>query len=112
MWLALAISLAVLCVSNVVLAHDIYSGLRNRAGHLCCNEQDCKPVQATVLPDGNYYLPATDETIPADMATPSPDDRFHRCAYYPIVNEFDPWGYPVWESTPKTRCFFAPMHSS
>jgi hypothetical protein len=27
-------------------------------------------VQATVLPDGNYYLPATDETIPAEMATP------------------------------------------
>src|SRR5262249_7194085 len=29
--------------------------------------------------DGNYYLPATDEVIPADLATPSPDDRFHRC---------------------------------
>jgi hypothetical protein len=28
-------------------------------------------VQATVLPDGNYYLPGTDEVIPADMATPS-----------------------------------------
>jgi hypothetical protein len=112
MWLALAISLALLCVSNVVLAHDIYSGLRDRAGHLCCNEQDCKPVQATVLPNGNYYLPATHEIIPADMATPSPDDRFHRCAYYPMVNEFDRWGYPVWGDTPKTRCFFAPMRSS
>jgi len=28
-----------------------------------------------------YYLPATKEIIPADMATPSPDDRFHRCTY-------------------------------
>ena len=68
------------------------------------------PMQARVLPDGNYYLPKTDETIPADMATPSPDDRFHHCFYYPVANEFDP--YPVWSETPVTRCFFAPMHSS
>jgi hypothetical protein len=54
------------------------------------------PVEATVLPDGNYYLPATDETIPADMATPSPDDRFHHCvdsAVFPLG--FDRGG-PVW----------------
>jgi hypothetical protein len=70
------------------------------------------PVEATVLPDGNYYLPKTDEIIPADMATPSPDNRFHRCAYYPMTNEFDSWGGPVWGDTLKTRCFFAPMHSS
>ena len=28
-----------------------------------------------MLPNGSYYLPLTDEIIPADMATPSPDDR-------------------------------------
>jgi len=55
---------------------------------------------------------STEEIIPADMATPSPDDRFHDCSYYPVANEFDPWGYPVWGSKAKTRCFFAPMHSS
>jgi hypothetical protein len=71
-----------------------------------------KPVEATVLPDGNYYLPRTDEIIPADMAAPSPDDHFHHCSYYPLVHEVDPWGGPVLESKPKTRCFFAPMHSS
>jgi hypothetical protein len=49
------------------------------------------PVEATVLPDGNYYLPSTGEIIPADIATPSPDDRFHHCSYYPVANEFDPW---------------------
>jgi hypothetical protein len=68
-------------------------------------------VEATVLPDGNYYLPATDETIPADMATPSPDDRFHHCvdsAIFPLG--FDRGG-PVWGKA-RTRCFFAPMHSS
>jgi hypothetical protein len=70
------------------------------------------PVEATVLPDGNYYLPKTDEIIPADMAAPSPDDRFHHCTYYPIGTEFFPWGGPIYESEPKTRCFFAPMNSS
>src|SRR5215813_13335442 len=100
--------------SNTVLAHDIYSNLRDRDGHLCCGGQDCRPVQVTVLPNGNYFLPETGEIIPAEMATPSPDNRFHHCIYYPtapIANEFDRWG-PVWESAPKTRCFFAPMHSS
>jgi hypothetical protein len=24
----------------------------------------------------------------------------------------DPWSGPVWESKPKTRCFFAPMNST
>src|SRR6516164_4144886 len=78
----------------------------------CCNGQDCKPVEVTVLPNGNYYLPATNEIIPADMATPSPDERFHHCIYYPVANEFDPSGYSAWSDTPVTRCFFAPMHSS
>jgi hypothetical protein len=110
-WLGLAISLALLCVSNTVLAHDIYSGLRDRDGHLCCGGQDCKPVKAIVLPNGNYYLPESDETIPADMASPSPDERFHRCFYYPVANDFDPWT-PVWGDKTETRCFFAPMNSS
>jgi len=108
----LVATIALLCLSSTVLAHDIYSTLRDRDGHLCCGGQDCKPVEATVLPDGNYYLPASDEVIPADMASPSPDDRFHHCFYYPVANDYAPWGYPVWEDKPKTRCFFAPMHSS
>jgi len=109
---ALLATIALLCMSSTVLAHDIYNNLRDRAGHLCCGGQDCKPVEAKVLPNGNYYLPATREIIPADMATPSPDDRFHHCIYYPLAKPVDPWSKPVWESTPKTRCFFAPMHSS
>jgi hypothetical protein len=102
---------ALLCLSNTVLAHDIYSTLRDREGHLCCGGQDCKPVQAVVLPNGSYYLPASGETIPADTAAPSPDERFHQCIYFPMANEFDPWGGPVFEDKPKTRCFFAPMNS-
>jgi hypothetical protein len=89
---ALAAAIALLCLPSTVLAHDIYNNLRDRDGHLCCGGEDCGPVEAVVLPDGNYYLPATREIIPADMATPSPDDRFHRCAYNPatpIANKVD-----------------------
>ena len=107
----LLVAIALLCLSSTVLAHDIYSNLRDRDGKLCCSGQDCKPVQATVLPDGNYYLPATDETIPADMATPSPDDRFHHCVDSAIVPLGLDRGGPVWGKA-RTRCFFAPMHSS
>src|SRR5262249_20192011 len=101
-------TIALLCLSNTVLAHDIYSNLRDRAGHLCCNGQDCRPVQVRVLPNGSYYLPRTNETIPADRATPSPDDRFHHCTYPAIENDVD--GGPAWGKV--TRCFFAPMHFS
>src|ERR1700745_3079019 len=96
-------AIVLLCLSTSVLAHDIYSNLRDRDGPLCCGGHECKPVQVTVLPDGNYYLPASDETIPADMATPSPDDRFHHCIYYPRASEFDPWDGKIWESKDKTR---------
>jgi hypothetical protein len=108
----LVIAIALLCVSNIVLAHGIYDGLRDKDGHLCCGSVDCEPVEALVLPDGNYYLPASQETIPANMATPSPDERFHRCSYYPVANEFDRWGGPIWGDKPVTRCFFAPMNST
>jgi hypothetical protein len=66
---ALVATIALLCLSTSVLAHDIYSNLRDRDGHLCCGGQDCRPVQVTVLPNGSYYLPRTNEIIPADRAT-------------------------------------------
>jgi hypothetical protein len=50
-----------------------------------------------------YYLPQTGETIPADMATPSPDERFHHCTYYPMLPMQLDWPGPVFESTSKTR---------
>ena len=103
-------TIALLCMSNAALAHDIYSNLRDRDGNPCCGGQDCEPVKALPLPNGSYYLPDSDETIPADMALPSPDDRFHHCIFYQIA-KFDRWGGPVWEDNPKTRCFFAPMNS-
>jgi hypothetical protein len=107
---SLMAAIALVCVSSTVLAHDIYSNLRDRDGHLCCGGQDCRPVQVIVLPNDSYYLPSTGETIPADMAAPSPDDRFHHCIYFPMATEFDRSG-AAWESKPKTRCFFAPVNS-
>jgi hypothetical protein len=104
---ALMAAIALLCLSGTVLAHDIYTNLRDRNGNPCCGGEDCMPVEALLLPDGNYYLPASGEVISADMATPSPDDRFHHCA-----NAFDSWPGPVSDETPITRCFFAPMDSS
>ena len=108
----LVAAIALLCVPSSVLAHDIYSNLRDRAGHLCCNGQDCRPVQATVLPNGSYYLPTTNEIIPADRATPSPDDRFHQCTYFAVNYDFEPGSgsEAVWGEV--TRCFLAPMHTS
>jgi hypothetical protein len=50
--------------SNTVLAHDIYSPLRNRDGSLCCGGQDCKPVEAIVLSNGSYYLPDVMKLFP------------------------------------------------
>jgi hypothetical protein len=97
-----AAAIFLICLSSSVLAHDIYTDLHDRDGNLCCGRQDCMPVAATVLPDGSYFIPRTGETVPADRAMPSPDSRFHHCFYYPT-------GYE-WER-PKTKCFFAPMHS-
>jgi hypothetical protein len=108
---AFVATIALLCSSSTVLAHDMYNHLRDRDGRLCCGGEDCKPVEATVLPNGTYYLPETDEIIPTDMASPSPDDRFHHCTYYAALNELDRWGYPIWETKPTTRCFFAPMNN-
>src|SRR5262244_3333106 len=98
---ALMAAIALLCVSSTVLAHDIYSNLRDRDGHLCCGGQHCKPAEATVLPDGNYFLLASVEVIPADMASPSPDDRCACCIYFPLV----PIGEPVYKSAPFNRYF-------
>jgi hypothetical protein len=43
-------TIGLLWLSSTALAHDIYSNLRDRDGNLCCGGEDCKPVQAKVLP--------------------------------------------------------------
>src|SRR5262249_22089794 len=53
---ALMAAIALLCLSSTVLAHDIYSNLRDKDGHLCCGGEDRKPGEVVGLPDGSYYL--------------------------------------------------------
>src|SRR5262249_58584575 len=45
----LVATFALICVSSTVLAHDIYSNLRDRDGNLCCGGQDCQPLKDDVL---------------------------------------------------------------
>src|SRR5262245_65637668 len=99
-------TIALLCLPNTVLAHDLYSRLRDRDGRLCCGGEDCKPVEATALPDGRYYLPESDEIIPADMAAPSPDESFNHCNFYEIRN-FDRCGGSIYEETLIPICFIS-----
>src|SRR5262249_41644015 len=106
-----AISLALWSeASNTVLAHDIYSNLRDRMEHLFWGGQDLTPVRPTVLRVVIYYLQRRVKIIQATMPHPSPVNGFHHCTYDPVANDFDPWG-PFWESKRKTRCFFAPVSS-
>src|SRR3954465_14187641 len=37
-------------------AHSWYTGLRNRSGISCCEDQDCRPVGLCVLPDKRQGL--------------------------------------------------------
>ncbi|MBQ0820055.1 hypothetical protein KBI52_07485 [Microvirga sp. HBU67558] len=37
-------------------AHDIYSPLRDRLGHSCCHEGDCRPAPYRVTPTGVQML--------------------------------------------------------
>jgi hypothetical protein len=46
-------------------AHDWITGLRNRAGILCCGSEDCVPIDpANVTPrSSGYYLQSHKETV-------------------------------------------------
>src|SRR5260370_39556200 len=97
----LVAAIALLCLSSTVLAHDIYSNLRDRDGRFCCNGQDCRPVQVIVLPNGSYYLPRTNEIIPADRGTPSTDDRFPHCTYSAVADVV--WVFSYCRAHPSDR---------
>lgn len=52
----LALTCALLVVPGVVESHDIYSGVYNKEGVLCCNEGDCTPAPFRVTPNGVQML--------------------------------------------------------
>src|SRR5262249_61673582 len=103
---------AAACVWGGARAEDMSSNVGEGEGGPSWGGEICNRGKAVALPHGNYYPPGTAEVFPADVAAPSPDDRFHHCIYHHVYIGSDPWGYPLWDTTPKTRCFFAPMNSS
>ena len=64
-------------------AHSWYTGLRNRSGISCCEDQDCHPVGLCVLPDRKQGLviEGVCRPIPRDkvLDLPSPDGGAHAC---------------------------------
>jgi hypothetical protein len=72
----------------------------------------CQPGDVLVVTRLDRLARSTsgaNEIIPADRATPSPDDRFHHCTYSPEATGIE-WDGSFWGEV--TRCFFAPMNSS
>lgn len=76
-------------------AHDIYSGVRNHAGTLCCGGEDCRAVSFRVV-QGGYQL--FDDTgwavvLPQERVTPAlvpgspPEAEAHWCGR--ALNERD-----------------------
>lgn len=69
------------CVPQV-RAHDVYTGIRNPVtGQSCCDERDCKPVEAREIgEDGDSYT-WRGSRFPKRQSQPSPDERYHVCSY-------------------------------
>jgi hypothetical protein len=101
-------------------AHDIYTEMTKGTPCSRCSGKECGPVEVQVLDQDHYYLPASGETLPSQMARPSPDGRFHRCTY--PLNEM--WGgasdprviivpdNSTRDGMPRTRCLWAPRELS
>jgi len=79
-WMAALLTVLFAFVARPARGHDIYTQLT--AGSMCarCGGSECEQVQAEPI-EGGYYLPASDEFIPAARSLASPDERFHRCSY-------------------------------
>src|SRR5262245_38578700 len=73
---------------------------------------DARPIKPTSTRclSARRPNPAEAPLIDAEILFRQPQPP--HCTYYPVANEFDPWGGPVWDDKPVTRCFFAPMNSS
>lgn len=48
LWLELVIAFLVLFIIGIgaALSHDSYTGWRNQESKLCCNKEDCKPIES------------------------------------------------------------------
>jgi hypothetical protein len=110
--IALLLALVITALPFTAEGHDIYKDLRGPDGMLCCGGHECSAItNVKVLPDrSGYYLPDSDETIAADDAHPSPDNRFHRCIYATVMRwDEQERRYVPQSGYSRTRCFFAPQ---
>jgi hypothetical protein len=95
-------ALFALTVARPARAHGEAAWIMQGETSWCCGEKDCAVVPATrvrVVP-GGYFLLDTGETIPEEVAKPSPDGEFWRCR----VNADEP--------NSLTRCFFRGLPGS
>lgn len=65
------------------LAHDPYTGWKDRRGYGCCDNTDCRPTRAYVDEAGRWRAMVDGEwmVVPPDavLQIPSPDGRSHVC---------------------------------
>jgi hypothetical protein len=86
--------------------HDQYGDIRNRAGQLCCNRNDCKKIvkeeEVRILPEGGYTVKTSGEHVTEEKVADSPDEHWHICREYTT----GPGGY---EPKGKVRCLMIPQ---
>ena len=71
-----SLALALALVSSPAAAHSWYEAR-------CCSDQDCRPVDGCILPNGAMGLAIEGQCWPIDPAKvqpmPSPDGQWHAC---------------------------------
>jgi hypothetical protein len=87
--------------------HDKYGGIRNKAGQLCCNRNDCKKIikeeEVKILREGGYTVKASGEHVDEEKVADSPDGEWHICRDYATSSK----GF--YEPTGKVRCLMIPQ---
>lgn len=101
------VAVVVLGLSQIVHAHEWYTGQHNEKGWACCGGKDCAPLaDGDVTPmKGGYYIHSRQIFVPNSRAQASPvdDGKFHACFYGSNGN-------PIWDNEPSDlpKCFFFP----
>lgn len=93
----LLLAVLLIGVGSAAQAHDWYEGLKNANGELCCSvNRDCRELADGDVKEiaGGYAIISLNATVPYTALQPSPDGKWHACA----------WGG-------KVRCFFGPLPS-
>ena len=79
----ISLTLVMILTVSPVAAHSWYQNLYDPNGRPCCNEQDCRPVEACRVRDGTLGILIDGRCIAIPwqqvVNTPSPDNRAHAC---------------------------------